>query len=57
MEAIEEVLKGLVTRGLDGARVFATIFLCKVRVLLRSGGRCGTTSTANRWKSSGVPVA
>ena len=30
---IEEVLKGLVARGLDGARVFATIFLRKVRVL------------------------
>ena len=33
MEAIEEVLKSLVVRGLDGARVFATIFLRKVRVL------------------------
>ena len=33
VEAIEEVLKGLVVHGLDGARVFATIFLRKVRVL------------------------
>ena len=33
VEVIEEVLKGLVARGLDGARVFATIFLRKVRVL------------------------
>jgi len=30
---IEEMLKGLVARGLDGARVFATTFLRKVRVL------------------------
>ena len=33
VEMIDEVLKGLVARGLDGARVFATIFLRKVRVL------------------------
>ena len=33
MEMNEEVLKGLVARGLDGARVFATIFLRKVLVL------------------------
>ena len=33
VEMIEEVLKGLVARGLDGACVFATIFLRKVRVL------------------------
>ena len=33
MQAIEEVLKGLVVHGLDGAPVFATIFLRKVRVL------------------------
>ena len=39
MEMIEEVLKGLVSRGVDGARVFATIFLRKVRVL-----------SALRWK-------
>ena len=31
--AIEEVLQGLVARGLDGARVFATIFLRRVRIL------------------------
>ena len=30
---IEEVLQGLVARGLDGARVFATIFLPWVRIL------------------------
>jgi len=30
---IEEVLQGLVACGLDGARIFATIFLCRVRVL------------------------
>ena len=30
---IEEVLQGLVARSLDGARVFATIFLRRVRVL------------------------
>ena len=36
---IEEVLKGLVARGLDGARVFATIFLCKVRVLSARRGK------------------
>ena len=39
MEVIEEVLKGLVARGLDGARVFATIFLCKVRVLSAQRGK------------------
>ena len=33
MEVIEEVLKGLGARGLDGARVFATMFLRKVCVL------------------------
>ena len=33
MEMIEEVLKGLVARGLDGASVFATIFLRKVCIL------------------------
>ena len=33
VEVIEEVLKGLVARGLDGARVFDTIFLRKVSVL------------------------
>ena len=36
---IEEVLKGLVARGLDGARVFATIFLRKVRVLSTLRGK------------------
>ena len=39
MEAIEEVLKGLVARGLDGACVFATIFLRRVRVLSASRGK------------------
>ena len=39
MEMIEEVLKGLVARGLDGARVFATIFLHKVRFLCALRGR------------------
>ena len=39
MEMIEEVLKGLVARGLDGARVFATIFLRKVRILCALRGR------------------
>ena len=33
VEMIEEVLKGLVARGLDGACVFATIFLRKVHIL------------------------
>ena len=33
MGVIEKVLQGLVARGLDGARVFATIFLRRVRVL------------------------
>ena len=57
MEAIEKVLKGLVVRGPDGARVFATIFLRKVCALFAFRGRCGTTSTASRRKSSGVPAA
>ena len=39
MEAIEEVLKGLVARGLDGARVFATIFFRRVHVLSASRGK------------------
>ena len=38
VEMIEEVLKGLVARGLDGARVFA-IFLRKVRVLSALRGK------------------
>ena len=36
MEAIEEVLKGLVARSLDGACVFATIFFLRVRILSAS---------------------
>ena len=39
VEVIEEVLKGLVARGLDGARVFATIFLRKMRVLSALRGK------------------
>ena len=39
VEMIEEVLKGLVARGLDGARIFATIFLRKVRVLYALRGK------------------
>jgi len=37
--AIEEVLQGLVARGLDGARVFATIFLRRVRDLSARRGK------------------
>ena len=36
---IEEVLQGLVAHGLDGARVFATIFLRRVRVLSARRGK------------------
>ena len=36
MEAIKEVLKGLVARCLDGAYVFATIFFLRVRILSAS---------------------
>ena len=39
VEMIDEVLKGLVARGLDGARVFATIFLRRVCVLLAWRGK------------------
>jgi hypothetical protein len=39
MEAIEEVLKGLVARSLDGARIFATIFHRRVRVLSALRGK------------------
>ena len=39
MEMIKEVLKALVARSLDGARVFATIFLRKVRVLSALRGK------------------
>ena len=39
MEAIEEVLKSLVARGLDGAHIFTSIFLHKVRVLSASWGK------------------
>jgi hypothetical protein len=36
---IKEVLQGLVSRGFDGARVFAIIFRCRVRVLLARRGK------------------
>ena len=36
---VEEVLQGLVARGLDGAHVFATIFLHRVRVLSARRGK------------------
>jgi len=39
VEAIEEVLKGLVARGLDGGRVFVTTFLRRVRILSASRGK------------------
>ena len=39
LEMIEEMLKGLVARGQDGARVFSTIFRRKVRVLSALRGK------------------
>ena len=39
MGMIKEVLQGLVSRGFDGARVFAIIFLCRVRVLSARRGK------------------
>ena len=54
---IKEVLQGLVSRGFDGARVFAIIFLCRCVFYRRGEGRCGTMSVMSHRRSYGIQPA